>query len=593
MNPSPALAPGASIGGRWQVAAFIGRGELGEVYAVRDPLSGQSGALKRFTPALNSRSDAWAAFEATAKAVAALPFDVFAKRIDSGKEGAPWIVTDRIIWPSLLDQVRAGGALPAARLAAMLEVLAPALDAAHAAGLVHRDLKPGNVFVEPAEKPTVHVTDFGAWQLRAALALPPGWAATPGWLGPDAADPAEASTPQMDVFALGLVVFHALTGRCRFPAAEYEPLESNALWAQMLEPIGSASALAMELGVSLDAAFDDWFSRALAPRPQERFQSIGAMAQAFGKAVQNIGAAARVAVPSGVAPPRQPGIAPPPPSGPAPEPRPRARMGSLHEPVAMVSSQPLAYLRMPTRPPPEAEPEPAAVAAAAAAPVPAAPAMQPAAAAPGAAPAAAPQTMPAPAMAPAHAADAVPNADELAAFGVPKKRSPVVPLAIVGGIVAVVALVLLVPRFLARTSAAPDSSGTAPGSAAARSSATSPASAAAEAGAASPGSASAPADAAPPSPATVTFECEPTCERVECDGREVQLDGGAAPLDPGPHRCTATRRGYLPSNDRFDVDPGEKSTRHIKLTKLRPQRPPAPAHTAKKKPCGTFINPCK
>ena len=284
---APALAPGTSVGGRWQVAAFIGRGELGEVYAVRDPLSGQPGALKRFAPALLDHADAWAAFDKAAQAVAALPFDGFAKRIDSGKDTAPWVVTDRVVWPSLADQIRAGGALPIERLAAMLEALAPALDAAHAAGLVHRDLKPGNVFVEPAEKPTVHITDFGVWRLRVALGLAPGWAATPGWLGPDAADPAEASTPRMDVFALGLVVFHALTGHSRFRAVEREPLDTAALWTQMLEPIGSASALAAELGAPLDAALDDWFSQALAPRPEQRFESVGTMAGNFRAAVQS------------------------------------------------------------------------------------------------------------------------------------------------------------------------------------------------------------------------------------------------------------------------------------------------------------------
>jgi serine/threonine-protein kinase len=581
---APALAPGTSVGGRWQVAAFIGRGELGEVYAVRDPLSGQPGALKRFAPALLDHADAWAAFDKAAQAVAALPFDGFAKRIDSGKDTAPWVVTDRVVWPSLADQIRAGGALPIERLAAMLEALAPALDAAHAAGLVHRDLKPGNVFVEPAEKPTVHITDFGVWRLRVALGLAPGWAATPGWLGPDAADPAEASTPRMDVFALGLVVFHALTGHSRFRAVEREPLDTAALWTQMLEPIGSASALAAELGAPLDAALDDWFSQALAPRPEQRFESVGTMAGNFRAAVQSIGgASSKPPARPGPALERQLGPSVPPPTGtkPAREPPPPSS-DPQHEPVAMVSAQPLAYLRVPTRPPPAdtaaAPPTPVAINP----PTPTAPLSVPA-----------PTPPPAPARPPV--AEAAPVDVAPAAHGLPKKRGLTVPLAIAGGVLALGGLGLLVSHLVGSPAPAesekPAASAPAtPSALAAASNPAPPASAAPPAA-----SASAAAEPAPPKQAAVRFECEPACDRIECDGRQVELDAGSAALDPGPHRCTATRRGYLPANDRFDLEPGQDASRHLTLTKLRPARPAAPPHAPakKKKPCGTFINPCK
>ncbi len=638
---APTLAPGTTLGGRWQVGPFIGAGELGEVYAVRDPLSGQTGALKRFSPQLLGHAGAWAAFDKTAQAVAALPFDVFAKRIDSGTDGAPWVVTDRVVWPSLAEQVRAGGTLPVERMAAMLDALAPALDAAHAAGLVHRGLKPGNVFVEPAEKPTVHVTDFGAWRLRAALGIAPGWAATPGWLGPDAADPAEASTPRMDVFSLGLVIFHALTGHCRFSAAEREPVNIEALWLQMLEPIGSASALAAELGVELDRGLDDWLARALAPRPEERFESVGAMAARFRSAAQVFGGAQKNAprarpiqktqlgvAPPPVAPPANAGASPaaasPPAASPAAEPLPAKKRTLLmfaqgpdepppsgdeqHEPVAMVSAQPLAYLRVPTRPPP-ADVEAVLPATAAVPPTVSAPA--PATMAPGTMPA--PATVPMPpgaaarvpmpgqaaavpiAAAPGHplaatlpTAQAAPTHAELEAYGVPKKRGAALPIAIGGGVIALGGLGLLAFHFLHASPAKETTAGSATVASASRAparSATAPVAS---------GSADAGTDAAPQS-AIVHFVCDPACDRIECDGQEVKLDAGAAPLDPGPHRCTGTRHGYLPSNDRFQADPGQDVTRRLKLTKLMPHPQPAqhPATTHKKKTCGTFINPCK
>lgn len=585
---APTLASGTSVGGRWRVQSYIGRGELGEVYAVRDPLSGQTGALKRFSPALLGHTDAWAAFDKAAKAVAALPFDAFAKRIDSGTDAAPWVVTDRVVWPSLADQVRAGGALPVERMAAMLDALAPALDAAHAAGLVHRDLKPGNVFVEPADRPTVHLTDFGVWRLRVALGIPPGWASTPGWLGPDAADPAETSTPRMDVFALGLVVFHALTGHGRFAAAERQPLDIEALWKEMLEPVGAASALASGLGVPLDAALDDWFSQALAPRPEQRFASVGEMAGGLRAAMRSMGSAAKVPARPGPALQRQLGPSTPPPSGtkPAREPPPPSS-NPQHEPVAMVSAQPLAYLRVPTRPPPEdpdAPPPPSITPAAAPPTVPAPAAAPPPPSAPAApAPVAPPPSPFAAALPTAQAAPA-----NEAPPDVPKKGLPIVPLAIGGGVIVVGGLALLVAHVAGSSSAAAvDSAPPARSATAAASASPQPAGSTRAAP-----SASATAEPAPPKQAMVRFECEPDCDRIECDGREVELDAGSAALDPGPHRCTATRRGYLPKNDRFQLDAGQEATRHLELTKLRP-RPQAVPHHKKKPPCGTFINPCK
>ncbi len=630
---APALASGTSVGGRWKIAAFIGRGELGEVYAARDPLSGQAGALKRFAPELAGKSEAWAAFEETAKQVAALPFDAFAKRIDSGSDAAPWVVTDRIVWPSLAEQVRAGGTLPVERMAAMLDALAPALDAAHKAGLVHRGLKPANVFVEPADKPAVYITDFGAWRLRAALALPPGWTATPGWLGPDAADPAEASTPKMDVFALGLVVFHALTAHCRFPAAEQQPIYTDALWKQMCEPIGSASALAQEFGVTLDAALDGWFSRALSPRPAERFESVGAMAADFRKAIQAAGKDAPQAPPRpgpalqqklGPAKPPRPVPSsrtkpePPPPTTKKVAPKPESEpppSSEQHEPVAMVSAQPLAYLRVPTRPPPADEeaaapeaipispPTPATpvsvppstvrVQDAAEAPPPTAPA--PATAAPAPAVAA-----PAPAVAapPAPATDAIPTDQELASYGVPAKRNLVVPLGIAGGVVALGAIVLLVVHLSGSSKPTPAASAAGPLARSAAAASPEPSSSAASVQSAAPAAASASAAPELPAQAVVRFECEPGCERIDCDGRQLAVDAGSATLDPGPHRCTATHRGYLPASDRFDVVAGQDITRHLELTKLQPvhhaaPHRAAPVHKKKKKACGTFLNPCK
>jgi len=177
--------------------------------------------------------------------------------------------------------VRLRGPLTPAEMATALEVLARALDGAHAAGIVHRDLKPENVFISPENAAWVRLTDFGTALLRAASPPPPGWGGTVGWIAPDAADPNARSTPAMDVFALGLVTFFALSGGALHRAARSTPIDPGTLWQELIAPLDSASARARELGVSLDPAFDAWFQRALAVQPHMRFGSTAEMAGAF------------------------------------------------------------------------------------------------------------------------------------------------------------------------------------------------------------------------------------------------------------------------------------------------------------------------
>ncbi|HEY1536249.1 MAG TPA: hypothetical protein VGF76_19645, partial [Polyangiaceae bacterium] len=143
------------------------------------------------------------------------------------------------------------------------------------------DLKPDNVFVSPDNANWVRISDFGVALLRSASPPPPGWGGTVGWVAPDAADPNARSTPAMDVFSLGLVVFFALSGGALHRAARKTPIDPGALWQELTSPLDSASLRARELGASLDPAFDVWFQRAVAPMPQARFSSVSAMASAF------------------------------------------------------------------------------------------------------------------------------------------------------------------------------------------------------------------------------------------------------------------------------------------------------------------------
>ncbi|MEO8904317.1 MAG: serine/threonine-protein kinase, partial [Polyangiaceae bacterium] len=281
----------AILAGRWQIQDFIGNGETGEVYGVRDMHGASTFALKLFWPNALGQAEIWSAVQQTARTASGLGVDGVARAYDFGidaNSARPFFVTERISWSSLADRVRLRGPLTPAEMSTALGVLARALDGAHAAGVVHRDLKPENVFVSPDNANWVRITDFGVALLRSASPPPPGWGGTIGWVAPDAADPNARSTPAMDIFSLGLVTFFALSGGALHRAARSAPIDPNALWAELSAPLDSASLRARELGASLDPVFDGWFQRAVAPLAQDRFRSVSEMASAFDAAVRTL-----------------------------------------------------------------------------------------------------------------------------------------------------------------------------------------------------------------------------------------------------------------------------------------------------------------
>ena len=292
MSPAqPLLRAGTILAGRWQIQDFIGSGDTGEVYGVRDMHSSGSFALKLFWPSSLEQPELWSAVQQTARTASGLGVDGVARTHDFGidaNSGRPFYVAERVAWSSLSERVRLRGPLTPADMATAFSVLARALSAAHGIGLVHRDLKPENIFIAPENSNWVRISDFGVALLRAASPLPTGWSGALGWVAPDAVDPKARSAPAMDIYALGLLTFFALSGGHLHRAARVDPIDESALWQELTAPLDSASVRARELGAALDPAFDAWFQRALAPNPQARFATIAEMASAFEAIARNL-----------------------------------------------------------------------------------------------------------------------------------------------------------------------------------------------------------------------------------------------------------------------------------------------------------------
>jgi serine/threonine-protein kinase len=280
------LPIGHVVAGRFQVAALLGAGEMGEVYDARDTGTGYAYALKLFRPDVLRGDGTWDSFERDARRASAIGGEAVAKVFEFGidqQAGAPYMLSEFLVLPTLQQLVATQGPLSFLALEAVLRAVAPGLDKAHAHGVFHRALKPQNMFVGQNEGNAwqVKVTDFGVSSLRLVAPPPPGWTATPGWLSAEQADPSTKPTATMDIYALGLVAFYALTGRSPFRACQDAAVDLNQLWSEMTAPLPPLSIRAREIGVTLSPTLDPWFSRVLAVSPAQRFKTASDMAQAL------------------------------------------------------------------------------------------------------------------------------------------------------------------------------------------------------------------------------------------------------------------------------------------------------------------------
>jgi serine/threonine-protein kinase len=220
------LPPGAVIGGRFQVERLIGRGGMGEVYAARHATTGREVALKLIHTAAGSGEDHVRRFMREARAATAIQhpnvievFDVF---VDA--DGTPVMVMELLKGEPFSAYRARVGALELHEAARLLLPAARALRAAHDKGVVHRDLKPDNIFL--AETPagrTTKVLDFGIAKVLDPTRLGSetqgqhtntgSILGTPHYMSYEQAMSDKHVDQRTDVWAMGVILFEALTGR--------------------------------------------------------------------------------------------------------------------------------------------------------------------------------------------------------------------------------------------------------------------------------------------------------------------------------------------------------------------------------------------
>ena len=261
-----------------QLDRLIGEGGFGQVWRARRDSDGTVVAIKVLHLELVRSVDALTRFQRELDAVERLDHPNVVRGLGHGTlpDGRPYLVLEYIEGPSLREVLHERGALPPAEMLTIVEPLCDALQVAHEAGLIHRDVKASNVILARrggAVRPVL--LDFGLVKLVDEVG--PGLTSSRSMLGTPAAMAPEQMRgqpvdPRTDIYALGLLAYHVLTGQPAFGGAP--GVVQSYLQVHGPRPRPSAK-------VDIDPAIDDPIARALAPEPGARFATARGFAEAL------------------------------------------------------------------------------------------------------------------------------------------------------------------------------------------------------------------------------------------------------------------------------------------------------------------------
>jgi predicted Ser/Thr protein kinase len=270
------LRVGSQFAG-YRIEGIAGRGGMGVVYRARDEGLDRVVALKFIAADLASTPGFRERFTTESRTAASLDHPNVIPIYQAGEhDGVLFLAMRYVEGEDLRSVLQREGRLEPERAARIVAQVAAALEAAHVRGLVHRDVKPANVLLTPEDH--VYLTDFGLTKRVVADPEATQTGQLVGSLNYVAPEQirGERVSPRTDVYGLGCLLFHVLTGRVPFP------LEGNEakLWAHVSEPPPLPSAIAFAVPVS----FDQITVRAMQKRPEDRFQSAGELGRAVAEA---------------------------------------------------------------------------------------------------------------------------------------------------------------------------------------------------------------------------------------------------------------------------------------------------------------------
>ncbi|MER7003604.1 protein kinase [Dactylosporangium sp. NPDC000555] len=262
------LRPGDVLGDRYHIEEFVASGGMGQVFRATDKTLGRTVAVKVLLPGHVTNAEFGSRFRSEARIMASIGHPGVVGVYDYGEtpEGTLFLVMAFVNGSPLGERIKDAGTLPVDETLKIVAQAADALHAAHEKGIIHRDVKPGNLLV--AENGAVTLVDFGVARSESVTSVTKVHAVigTALYMSPEQAS-GNPISPSTDVYALGVVAYHCLTGAPPFNGNS--PLEIAIKHLQDEPP---------PLPETLAPATRALVERAMAKDPQDRFPTAAAMA---------------------------------------------------------------------------------------------------------------------------------------------------------------------------------------------------------------------------------------------------------------------------------------------------------------------------
>jgi serine/threonine protein kinase len=282
--------PGMRITDSIELQQMIGEGGMGQIWAGEHLLLGRPVAIKRLSSQLVDNVEARQRFEAEARTCARMECAHVARVFDYAllPDGTPFIVMELLEGIELHAYIQDCHILSLSDTTSLVTQMCAALTAIHRLGIVHRDVKPENIFLAKREGGgfLAKLLDFGIAKGAGAVECDElakvGIAilGTPAYMSPEQLTNAGEVDLRADLWSLAVVVYSCLTGTMPFSGGSLATLATAVHQARYVAPT--------QLRPSLPAAIDGWFQKALSPDRQDRFSTATEMAEAFVRAATKV-----------------------------------------------------------------------------------------------------------------------------------------------------------------------------------------------------------------------------------------------------------------------------------------------------------------
>jgi beta-lactam-binding protein with PASTA domain/predicted Ser/Thr protein kinase len=268
------------LGQRYEIQGVLGQGGMAKVFKGRDTVLGREVAVKVLSPQFVTDAQFVTRFRREAQAAAALNHPNIVSVFDTGDQGdIHYIVMEYVEGRTLRDAIRSDGPLMPERAAEIADAVAKALSAAHEKGLVHRDIKPGNIMITNGGE--VKVMDFGIARTATGDTLTQTAAVlgTASYLSPEQAQ-GEPVDPRSDIYSLGCVLYEMLTGRPPFTGDSPVAIAYKHVRDDPVPP----SRLNGDIPRDLEAVV----MKSMAKNPANRYQTADELRQDLGRVLQGL-----------------------------------------------------------------------------------------------------------------------------------------------------------------------------------------------------------------------------------------------------------------------------------------------------------------